>query len=51
VCGRTIRLKVDGTVFHHAAPPDTIRRWPYRRPDCDGTNRPPKPKDDNDDRP
>ncbi len=44
VCGRSFRLKVDGTLFHHGGEPS--KSWPYHRPDCDGTNQLPKPESD-----
>ncbi len=46
VCGRTIRLKMDGTVFHHGAHDVPVGGGWYRRADCDGTNQPPKPLED-----
>lgn len=47
VCGRSIRLKVNGAVFRHGGEPSPF--WPYYRPQCDGTNQLPKPEDGNDD--
>lgn len=38
VCGRDIRLKADGTLFHHGGAPQPVnfRRRPYR---CDGAGK------------
>lgn len=45
VCGRSIRLKVDGTLFHHLG--ESRNNWSaYRRPDCAGANQLPKPEDE-----